>query len=68
MYDEADDSTYAYATSDDDHLSEATTIIDELDDIDELGAMRPDNYLAPDDDIEAANMDSFLEDSCKRAR
>ena len=63
MYDEADDFTYAYATSDDDHFSEATTILDELDDIDELGAMSPDSYLAPDDDIEAANMESFLEDS-----
>ena len=60
LYDEADDSTYAYATSDDDHFSEATTI---LDDVDELGAMIPDSYLAPDDDIEAANMESFLENS-----
>jgi len=25
--------------------------------------MSPDSYLAPDDDIEAANMESFLEDS-----
>ncbi len=38
-------------------------ILDELDDIDELGAMSPDSYLAPDADIESANMDSFLENS-----
>ena len=63
MYDEADDSTYAYATSDDDHFSEATTILDELDDIDELGALSPDSYLAPEDDNEATNMESFLENS-----
>ena len=60
MYDEADDSTYAYASSDDDLFSKATTILDELDDIDELGAMSPDSYLSPDADIEAANMDSIF--------
>ena len=60
MYDEADDSTYAYASSDDDIFSEATTIIDELD---ELGVMSPDSYLAPDADVEAANMESSLENS-----
>jgi len=63
LYDEADDSTYIYATSDDDHFSEATTTLDELDEIDELGAMSPDGYLAPGDDIETANMKSFLENS-----
>ena len=52
--------TYAYASSDDDLFSEATAIIDELDDIDELGAMSPDSYLSPDVDIEAANMDSIF--------
>ena len=30
LYDEADDSTYAYATSDADLFSEATTIFDDL--------------------------------------
>ena len=40
----------------------------QLDDVYELGAMSPDSYLAPDDDIEAVNMDSFLENSYKRAR
>ena len=59
MYDEEDDSTYAYASSDDDLFSEATTILNELDNIDELGAMRPDNNLASDADVEAANMESF---------
>ena len=63
LYDEADDSTYAYATSDADLFSEATTI---LDDIDELGAMSPDSYLAPDADVEAANMESFLENSSQK--
>ena len=66
MYDEADVSTYAYASSDDDLFSEATTIFDELDDIDELGAMSPDSYLAPEADIEAANMESFLENSSQK--
>jgi len=66
LYDDADDSTYAYASSDDDLFSEATTIIDELDDIDELRAMSPDSYLAPDADIEAANMESFLENSSQK--
>ena len=66
LYDEADDSTYAYATSDADLFSEATTILDELDDIDELGAMSPDSYLAPDADVEAANMESFLENSSQK--
>ena len=66
LYDEADDSTYIYATSDDDHFSEATTTLDELDEIDELGAMSPDGYLAPGDDIEAANMKSFLENSSQK--
>jgi len=59
LYDEADDSTYAYATSDDDLFSEKTAILDELDDIDELEAIIPDSYLAPDADVEAANMESF---------
>jgi len=53
-------------SSDDDNFSEATTLLDELDDIDELGAMNPDSYLAPDADVEAANMESFLENSCKK--
>ena len=44
MYDGADDFTYAYATSDDGLFSEATTIINEVDDIDEPGAMIPDSY------------------------
>ena len=63
LYDEEDDSTYAYATSDDDHFSEATTI---LDDIDELGALRPDSYLAPDADVEAANMYLCFENSSQK--
>jgi len=63
LYDEADDSTYAYASSDDDLFSEATTILNELDDIDGLGTMSPDSYLAPDADVEAANMESSLENS-----
>ena len=63
LYDEADDSTNAYATSDDDHFSEATTILDELDDVYELGTMSSDSHLSPDDDIEAANMESFLDNS-----
>ena len=63
LYDEADDS---YATSDADLFSEATTILDELDDIDELGAMSPDSYLASDADVEAANMESFLENSSEK--
>ena len=63
MYDEADVSTYAYASSDDDLFSEATTILDKLD---ELGAMSPDSYLAPEADIEAANMESFLENSSQK--
>jgi len=66
LYDEADDSTYAYASSDEDLFSEATTILDELDDIYELGAMSTDSYLAPDADIEAANMESFLESSSQK--
>jgi len=66
LYDEVDDSTYAYATSNNDLFSEATTILDELDDIDELGAMSPDSYLAPDADVEAANMESFLENSSQK--
>jgi len=53
LYDEADDSTYTYATSDDDLFSEATTI---LDDIDEVRAMSSDSNLAPDADVEAANI------------
>ena len=61
MYDEADDSTYAYASSDTDLFSEATTNLDKLDDIDELGALSPDSYLAPDADVEAANMYLFFE-------
>ena len=56
MYDEADNSTYAYASSDDDLFSEATTIPDELDDIDELRAMSPDSNLAPEADVEAASI------------
>jgi len=66
LYDEADDSTYAYATSDDDLFSETTTILDELDDIDELEAIIPDSYLAPDADVEAANMESCLENSSQK--
>ena len=58
--------TYAYATPDDDLFSEATTILDELDDIDELGAMSPDSYLALDADVKAANMESFLENSSQK--
>ena len=62
MCDEADDSIYEYGSSDDDvFFFDATTILDELDDIDELAAMRPGSYLAPDTDVEAANMESFLE-------
>jgi len=67
LYDEADDSTYAYATSDDDLFSEATTIFDELDDIDELGAISRDSYLAQDADVEAANIKSFLENSSEKS-
>ena len=66
LYDEADDSTYAYASSDYKLFFEATTILDELDDIYELGAMSPDSYLAPDADVEAANMESFLENSSQK--
>ena len=58
LYDEADDSTDAYATS-------ATTILDWLDNIDELGAMIPDSH-APDADIKATNMESFLENSSQK--
>ena len=56
LYDEVDNSTYACATSDDDLFSEATTIPDELDDIDELRAMSPDSNLAPEADVEPANI------------
>jgi len=66
LYDEGDDSTYAYANSDDDLFSEATTILDELDDIYEVGVMSPDSYLAPDADVETANMESFLENSSQK--
>jgi len=66
LYDEADDSTYAYASSDDDLFSEATTILDELDDIDELRAMSLDSYLARGADVEAANMESFLVNSSQK--
>eukprot|EP00815_Leptocylindrus_aporus_P012156 CAMPEP_0116069960 /NCGR_PEP_ID=MMETSP0322-20121206/12666_1 /TAXON_ID=163516 /ORGANISM="Leptocylindrus danicus var. apora, Strain B651" /LENGTH=143 /DNA_ID=CAMNT_0003557559 /DNA_START=167 /DNA_END=598 /DNA_ORIENTATION=- len=66
LYDEADDSTYAYSSSDDDLFSEATIILDEIDDIDELGAMSPHSYLAPDADVEAANMDSLFENSSQK--
>ena len=59
LYDEADDYTYAYASSDDDLFFEATAILDEHDNIYELGAMSPDSYLAPDADVEAANMEYF---------
>jgi len=54
------------ASSDDDLFSDATTIFDELHNIDELGAMIPDSYLAPDADAEAANMESFLEISSQK--
>jgi len=57
LYDGADDSTYAYASSDNDLFSETTTILDKLDELDELGAMSPDSNLAPDADVEAANME-----------
>ncbi len=66
MYDEADDSTCAYASSDDDLFSEATTTLDKLDDIDELGALSPDGYLAPDADVEAANMYLCFENSSQK--
>ena len=33
LYDEVDDSTYAYAISDDDLFSKATTILDKLDEL-----------------------------------
>ena len=66
MYDEEDDSTYAYASSDDDLFSEATTILDEFDDTDKLGVKSRDDYLAPDADVEAANMDSFFENSSQK--
>jgi len=67
LYDEADDSTYAYASSDDDLFSEATTNLNKLDDIDELRALSPDSYLAPDADVEAANMYLFFENSSQKS-
>ena len=51
LYDEAGDSTYAYATSIDGLFSDGTTIIYELHDSDELGALSPDSNLALDADI-----------------
>ena len=68
MYDEEDNSTYAYASSHDDLFYQATTIIDDLDGVDELGAMSPPSYLAPNANVEAANLDPFLEIVLKRAR
>jgi len=56
LYDEADDSGYAYASSDDYLFPDATTILDELDDIDELVVVSPDSHLAPEADVEGANM------------
>jgi len=49
-----------------DLFSELTTILDELDDFDDFGAMSPDSYLAPDADVEAANMESFLENASQK--
>ena len=69
LYDEADDSTHAYSSSDDDLFAEASTILDEVDklgDFDEFGAMSPHSYLEPDADIEAANMDLFYENSSEK--
>jgi len=63
LCDEEDNSIYAYASSDDDFFSKATTILDELDDIDKLRPMSPNSYVAPDASVEAANMESFLENS-----
>ena len=56
LYDEADGSTYTYATSDDDLFPETKTFFDELDDIVELGATSPDSNLAPDADVEATKI------------
>jgi len=66
LYDQADASSYAYGSSDDDLVSEVITILNELDDIDEVGAMSPDSYHAPDADVEAANTDSFFENSSQK--
>jgi len=63
LYDEADNSTYAYDSSDEDLFSEATSI---LDDIDEVGVVNPDSYLVRDVDIEAAHMESLLENSSQK--
>ena len=46
LYNKADDSTYAYTSSDDGLFSEGTTILDEVDELDDI--------------VEAANMDSFF--------
>jgi len=66
LYDEADNSNYAYASSDDDLFFEVTTIFDKLDDVDELGAMSPPSYLAPDANVEAANLDLFFGNSSQK--
>ena len=52
----------AYDSSGDDLFFEGTTILDELDDSDELGAMSTNRNLAPDANVEAANIDSFYDD------
>jgi len=47
------DSDYEYASSDNDLFSIASINEVELDDMDELGAVSPYEYLAPEDDIES---------------